>query len=102
MKQLGKGPNNQELIKKLEQERKGILKNGNRESLANLELFANSDDDDLCKLELSHEGSLGDDEHSNEKEYPPGDDDDSDEEGDDSQFHSDEEEEEEEDDDDEE
>lgn len=95
LKQLGKGPNNQELIKKLEQERKGILKNGNRESIANLELFANSDDDDLCKLELSHDSSLGDDEHSNEKEYTPGDDDDDDDDDDeeDSQSHSDEEEE---------
>lgn len=95
LKQLGKGPNNQELIKKLEQERKGILKNGNRESIANLELFANSDDDDLCKLELSHDSSLGDDEHSNEKEYTPGDDDDDDDDSDeeDSQSHSDEEEE---------
>lgn len=95
LKQLGKGPNNQELINKLEQERKGILKNGNRESIANLELFANSDDDDLCKLELSHDSSLGDDEHSNEKEYTPGDDDDDDDDSDeeDSQSHSDEEEE---------
>ena len=97
LKQLGKGPNNQELINKLEQERKGILKNGNRESIANLELFANSDDDDLCKLELSHDSSLGDDEHSNEKEYTPGDDDDDDDDDDsdeeDSQSHSDEEEE---------
>lgn len=95
LKQLGKDPNNQELIKKLEQERKGILKNGNRESIANLELFANSDDDDLCKLELSHDSSLGDDEHSNEKEYTPGDDDDDDDDDDeeDSQSHSDEEEE---------
>lgn len=95
LKQLGKDPNNQELIKKLEQERKGILKNGNRESIANLELFANSDDDDLCKLELSHDSSLGDDEHSNEKEYTPGDDDDDDDDSDeeDSQSHSDEEEE---------
>lgn len=95
LKQLGKGLNNQELINKLEQERKGILKNGNRESIANLELFANSDDDDLCKLELSHDSSLGDDEHSNEKEYTPGDDDDDDDDSDeeDSQSHSDEEEE---------
>ncbi|KAF6072719.1 hypothetical protein FOB64_000726 [Candida albicans] len=96
LKQLGKGPNNQELINKLEQERKGILKNGNRESIANLELFANSDDDDLCKLELSHDSSLGDDEHSNEKEYTPGDDDDDDDDDsdeEDSQSHSDEEEE---------
>lgn len=95
LKQLGKDPNNQELIKKLEQERKGILKNGNRESIANLELFASSDDDDLCKLELSHDSSLGDDEHSNEKEYTPGDDDDDDDDDDeeDSQSHSDEEEE---------
>ena len=79
----------------MEQERKGILKNGNRESIANLELFANSDDDDLCKLELSHDSSLGDDEHSNEKEYTPGDDDDDDDDSDeeDSQSHSDEEEE---------
>ncbi|KAL6450802.1 TGL4 Triacylglycerol lipase 4 [Candida maltosa Xu316] len=75
LKHLNKNGSSSELVKKLEQERKGILKNGNRGSMASLELFANSDDDDLCKLELlNNDGDLGDDEQdSNEKETTAGD-----------------------------
>ncbi|RCK67741.1 Lipase 4 [Candida viswanathii] len=69
LKHLGNNGSNLHLIKRLEQERRGILKNGNRESLTSLELFGTSDDDDFCNLGLSNnEGNPEDDDDEDEDE----------------------------------
>ncbi|RCK54546.1 Lipase 4 [Candida viswanathii] len=68
LKHLGNNGSNLHLIKRLEQERRGILKNGNRESLTSLELFGTSDDDDFCNLGLSNnEGNPDDDDEEDEE-----------------------------------
>ena len=81
LKNLGKNGSNLELVRKLEQERKGILKNGNRESITSLDLFGTSDDDDLCNLgrQIKNEESQEPDDDEEDADNDDGDDENEDE-----------------------
>ncbi|MCP8719579.1 MAG: DUF3336 domain-containing protein [Asgard group archaeon] len=81
LKNLGKNGSNLELVRKLEQERKGILKNGNRESITSLDLFGTSDDDDLCNLgrQIKNEESQEPDDYEEDADNDDGDDENEDE-----------------------